>query len=478
MVLNFARAFRAVLRVGAAAGLLLRDRKGATSLLLSATAVALISLAGFATEGGTWYLERRHGQNTADAAAMGGALTLATLNAAGTPTGTAAGAVKAGTSVATLNGYTAGTSSGTITAVTVAAGTYTGTTFTPSSSGTNTAANGLNAVKATISRTTPALFSSLLSATGPTITETAIARIDNPGPGCSLSLNQPLSFSGSTTVTANACTLASNNTSSTGSISCGGASVVTAQSFVAVGGISGCGGTDLPFRPATTNPFQAVNSVTMPPVAASASTCQNWPATITAANTFESSGKMFCTGSFGSGKTKTSFTGDVKITGNSVVNLVPGTYVFYDAGISIQSGTLECTTCTPGGAGVTIILTGSSPTTIGSITINGNATVTLNAPYTNAYNAAFDGILVYIDQTANPSNVSISMKGGATVTMNGGIYAPSVPVSYTGNSANSAPCTELVAYQVTFTGNSNLTTSGCSSQNTKVAMTQVVDLVQ
>ena len=53
------------------------DRRGATAVVFALAASALLGLVGLATEGGTWYLEKRHGQNAADAAANAGALALA-----------------------------------------------------------------------------------------------------------------------------------------------------------------------------------------------------------------------------------------------------------------------------------------------------------------------------------------------------------------------------------------------------------------
>ncbi len=56
---------------------LLHDRHGAIALLFSLSAIVLFGLAGLAVEGGARYMEKRHGQNAADAAAMAGAIALA-----------------------------------------------------------------------------------------------------------------------------------------------------------------------------------------------------------------------------------------------------------------------------------------------------------------------------------------------------------------------------------------------------------------
>src|SRR6478609_1058814 len=53
-----------------------RDRRGVSALMFTASLVPFMAMAGFGIEVSTWYLERRHGQNAADAAAMAGVLPL------------------------------------------------------------------------------------------------------------------------------------------------------------------------------------------------------------------------------------------------------------------------------------------------------------------------------------------------------------------------------------------------------------------
>src|SRR5579859_8011289 len=86
------------------------DRRGATAVAFAAGAAALFGFIGLATEGGTWYLEKRHGQNAADAAAMAGALALSN------------GQNVAASVVNSITGYNSGV---TITTGTFAAGSYT-----------------------------------------------------------------------------------------------------------------------------------------------------------------------------------------------------------------------------------------------------------------------------------------------------------------------------------------------------------------
>jgi Flp pilus assembly protein TadG len=469
-----------------------RDRRGATGVAFAATAVALLGLVGVGTEGGTWYLEKRHGQNAADAAAFAAMYQIAADNAAGTTPGS--DVATGGTTIATANLYTAGSSGGTTTSVTVTPGTYS------SRDGFVAAANPpWTAVQAQITRSPPRLLSGLFLASNPTITETATATfLTSPGgPACMLALSGGLTFKGSSVVTTNNCALASDNTG-TSSIGFNGstASVSPPGSLYAAGGCNSrgsgnqCSLASVGF-PCVPDPFGGracgrqpigIAALTMPPQAASSATCESMPAsgTVSASLTFEHSGKMFCTGSFNG----TSFTGDIVVGNGITLDLSPGTYILYNASIKVTGGTLECTTCSPGvaDAGVTIILTGSPASKIGTISITGNGTVSLNAPKTNDHNAAFDGVLFYMDRNAPNTNglgnAPVSLTGTGTMNLTGGMYFPSANVTDNGNITSSANCSEIVAYAVTISGNSTQDVSGCASVGTPTPKPYYVALVQ
>ena len=166
-----------------------------------------------------------------------------------------------------------------------------------------------------------------------------------------------------------------------------------------------------------------------------------------------------------------------KMTGNPTVNLTPGTYIFYNSSISLNNGTLECTTCTGVGAsGVTIIMTGNPASSTGTIDIKGNVTVKLTAPATNSYNSAFNGVLFYTNDNATVGN-TVKLTGTSSSTYAGAMYFPSSAVTFIGNTSGSVPtCSEIVGYSMNFTGNSGFSISGCSSQN--VARAQTVQLAQ
>ena len=106
-----------------------------------------------------------------------------------------------------------------------------------------------------------------------------------------------------------------------------------------------------------------------------------------------------------------------------------------------------------GTGGVTIVLTSAgAASTIGNIDIKGGATVNIKAP-TTAQNAQTAGIAFWIDKRASDNGNSFN--GGSTMNITGAIYLPSQSVTFNGgNSTGGAVCTQLIANEITFTGNS------------------------
>jgi hypothetical protein len=154
---------------------------------------------------------------------------------------------------------------------------------------------------------------------------------------------------------------------------------------------------------------------------------------------------------------------DLKVNDGGTVNLAPGTYFFYNATITF-AGTVT-------GTGVTLVLLGDS-----SISISGNANVSLSAPTTNATYPALSGVLID-DQAPNKSKNAVTVNGnGTTVNLGGAMYFPNVSVSWSGTSANAnTTCSAVIANTLTMTGSAYMNTTGCVAGT--VAKTQVVALV-
>jgi Flp pilus assembly protein TadG len=416
--------------------LLRGDRRGATAVAFALAATALFGFIGLATEGGTWYLEKRHGQNAADAAATAGALALNS------------GQNVSKSVVSNITGYASG--------VTISTGIFASGSYTAN-------ATPANAVQAVVTTNPARLFSGLFARTQVTISESAVAMLAATGPVCMLAGAGGISFSGASGITATGCSLVSNKTGSSGISGASASHVGADASLVSAGGCSGCTGLNTPpltYQPKTPLPvaLQTIEGVTLPnktgtqgnnstsmPVAYNSTT----PPTINC--------KTF------------------KMVGNPTVDLMPGTYIFYDADIQLNNGILKCSTCTGvGTSGVTIIMTGSSPSSIGVIGENGSPTIQLKAPATNSFNSAFNGVLFYTDKNAVLGN-SVNLTGDANSKFSGAMYFPSSNVTFSGNSGGSVPdCSEIVGYSLTLTGSSKFNISGCPTD--AISHTRIVRL--
>lgn len=427
---------------------LCRDTRGATAVVFALGATALLGLAGLATEGGTWYLEKRQGQNAADAAAIAGVLALS----AGQDV------TKSASKAAALTGDANG--------LTVSTGSFNSANNTFTSPAVP--ASSANAVKAVVSTSRAPMFAGLFMSSNVTISEGAVAALAATGPVCMLAGAGGLSFGGSTSISTGGCTLASNKSGSSSITGASSSHVGANASLVAAGGCNGCTGLTtqpLTYQPLTPLPsgLSQIEQLTLPAPNVGGVKCNSGGNKTTQPVAYDSALKINCNG--------------LSLTGNFNLNLSPGTYIFYNSGISLNNGTLHCDTCTgTGSSGVTFVLTGSPASSIGTIDIKGNVVVTLKAPATNSYNSAFNGVLFYVDQNA-PSSNTVNLTGDSSSVYAGAMYFPSSSVTFIGNSGANAPtCSEIVGYSLNFTGNSKFDISGCSTQN--VAQTRTVRLAQ
>ena len=110
--------------------------------------------------------------------------------------------------------------------------------------------------------------------------------------------------------------------------------------------------------------------------------------------------------------------------------------------------------------GVTIILTGDTP---GSIKTNGNSTVQLAAPTTGTYKN-----MLFIQSGSATTDNTNEINGTNTSSYDGAMYFPKGNVTFSGNSGSMTKCVMVMAYTLTFTGNTNLqnNTSGCTAATT------------
>ena len=113
-------------------------------------------------------------------------------------------------------------------------------------------------------------------------------------------------------------------------------------------------------------------------------------------------------------------------------------------------GTLKIDGGTFTGTG-TIILSGNPSLGYANIDMNGGATLNMSAPTSGTY----AGLLIYQDPNAPTNNLN-KINGTAGSSYTGAIDFPNGGLTYTGNSAATAGCTQLIGYQVTFTGSSSI----------------------
>jgi hypothetical protein len=426
------------------------DQRGATSLVVAASATALLGFSALATEGGTWYVTRRAAQNAADASALAGALSLAFA----APADREAGAQEAARDVSARNGFPHGGTDSVLISYPpgATAGAFTG----------NTAA-----VEVQVTRQQTLSLASLFVEDAPVIGARAVALLEGSGNACILGLDGGVAMGGNSFVGGAGCVVASNARGKT-AISISGSAEVQAYSLSSVGGCGpqpNCSDTRYvaltkPFAEyqlPTSNPYEALDSKTFSP------TClASTPSSGTIAPTGLT--RAYCSG--------------ISLNGNRTLSFSPGTYVFKDASINFQSGTVQCVGCT-GGSGVTIILTGTAPSTIGTLTINANSNVTLTAPTVNSDDPDFNGVLFFRDSRAI-QNSEVQMNGNAGTSLRGALYFPSSLVKFNGNATlNPSDCTVIVGRTVDVSGSSEtrVAVGGCANYGTTVPQTQFVRLV-
>ncbi|WFU30150.1 pilus assembly protein TadG-related protein [Bradyrhizobium brasilense] len=438
---------------------MLRCRRGSAAF---ATVIALIPLIGMMAlggEAGSWYVTQQRAQGAADAAAYAGALRLACDSAPqpGTSCNTTQTYDYRGKQVAAQNTFC-----------------NSGDTSYPGSKCPTSLASGLSRsvqvasltswngvagtyVQATISQQQPGYLAQVLGLSTVTIAATAVAQVDSLAkPPCVLALKDPVTFQGSPTVSSATCGISSDSSASNAIGFVGNSGIqVNAPSYT-VGGCSQTGGSQctgvLTYQQPIPDPLSAVNTA------------------LTALKT-----SNFPNGSC-SGSTAVSYeTGACYNNGNPTIpSALSGTY-YFTGNVKINgSPTITGT--------ATLIFFGG-----GSLTITGSPTIQLTAVKSPAgpsvlsstVKALMTDLLIYDNEAYSKQGVNIS--GSSSSYFNGTVYVPNTPVTYGGNSAQTAPspgCYQVIAYAVNFQGNTTLDNSKCTSDGAAKPNVQSVRLVQ
>jgi Flp pilus assembly protein TadG len=415
---------------------LLRCRRGSAAFV---TVLALVPLIGFVAlggEAGSWYVTRQHAQNTADSAALSGALAIANSNSQA--------------NFGTANGFSSNN-------VVVTQGTYsTGSGF--SAGGTATA------VQAQVTQCQPQSLSLVLFnrscvdpttgknlANNVTITAQAVAVVKVPNfLPCTLAKSGPVTFQDAAVqVNAPNCSIASNGTPI-------GIDFKVAPKQLNVGAIStagGCSGSLCgsvnTYVPPVIDPFSAlasaITNLTLPKCSGSGLTaysatnqCANDNKTINSATPITVSGVYF-------------FSGNLKMGGNGSLATAPG-------------------------VSATIILVPGA-----SLTMAGGSSFNITAPTAapSALPSQLQSVSSFLANMAIfDTETSPKIAGGATMGGTGVFYLPNAnPLNFQGNSTSSGSnCTEVIAASINFSGTPNFDNSGCAD-NIKLK-SQIVMLVQ
>lgn len=422
------------------AQLAVRDDRGLTLVITALTMSVLLAITGLAVDAGWWYTLRRQNQSAADAAALSAAYQV--LNGKTDVTNYLTPAASA---AATQNGY-----SGTTPTVTYP---YNGDS---------------TLIQAILSQNQNTWFAAMAGLNSVTIRDSAVAQVTVLDSPCTYVLNpsadRALSIKGSATLSTPNCSVcvASNKTDS---IYMQGATnaVLNADALITAGQIATTGQPQLNLN----HPAQ---------VGVPASRCADPYLNLT--HSFLTQGMPGCYGGSTSGNI--TLPGNINLCNgitikNQTINLSPGTYWITDGNLALgANGTLECTACTSGSAGVTIILTTakSSGGTVGNVTLQSNAVIdSLNAPGSGT----FDNLLLIQDSNSLPTGTTYTPNGTACgsssstfqgttgATFTGLVYFPCSNLNFQGNpTVGQYSCLLLVANTLTLQGNPTaLTTTGC-----------------
>lgn len=396
---------------------LLRDRSGGALVVAGILLPAVIGFAGLGVDLTHWYAERRAMQNMVDSAAI--AATHAVMAGASATTIRAAAE-----EAATLNGWTAAEGYQLEVFAPPAAGMYPGLA---------------RAAEVRIGRPVPLYFFGALGMNPVEVTARATgAGVDN-GPQCVIALDhnadRAVNFTGTSVVTLG-CGVAANSSSSQ-AIYIGGNATLVANPAQAYGDIfignNATLVTQSPVQPYSQRVDDPYADVIMP---VSPASCTFTKVTVQPNQTVVLQPGRYC--------------GGIDISGTA--DFTPGIYIIADGDLKFGSQARIT------GDEVTFVLTGATPASVGNVTINGGAKVTLT-PTTTGEMA---GILFYQDPRADPGGTNSlgesKFNGNAEVNLTGALYFPQRQVEYGGgSSAAGASCLHIVARRVEFTGNANIT---------------------
>jgi Flp pilus assembly protein TadG len=415
------------------------DKSGAAAVVVAIVFPIMVGGLGLGAETGYWYVTQRKLQHAADVSAHAGGARLR------------AGDSNAQISAAALN---VATNSGLLSSV----GTI--VVNTPPASGIK--AGDSSSVEVILTEVHPRLFSAVFSSQAVTMQGRAVASVQPGSKACVLALSPTaagaVTVSGSTSLTLQNCDVASNSVASTSFLMSGSASL-SAACVYAVGQavttaqltLTQCTAVKQ-YAPIVRDPYASV----VEPTATGACHNQhvgspNNPTTLTPTDNQPSGVKSmrFCNGL------------DLK----GAVTFNPGLYIVEGGNMTANGGDPNGAFSNLSGSGVTFYFVNG-----GYLQLTSKAITALSAPTSGPYS----GLLFFGSRTS--AGASQTITGSSTSTLQGAIYMPQSDIQFTGNSATTNGCSQVIGLTVTFSGNSSLGSSCASAGTSTIVTNQTVTI--
>ena len=387
------------------------DESGAVAVFVGLALAALMGFTALAVDAALWYHTRRECQNAADSAAFSAAT--AVFSGSTDP-------VSVGRAVATSYGFTEGEKAAHVTVGWPAmSGAYVG---------------DLGAVEVHVQKPAARLFTQVFGLKPSLIAARAVATVGVRGDGCVVALHTEANVSaletGNADVRLKGCALYGNSPGP-GSLTLKGRATIAAERIYLAGGYSVSGGATIT---ATSGVFTGQSPISDPYADVAIPTYTGC----------DYNGASLSSGRYGGRTSPTVFCNGLTLNSGANVELEPGVYIVDRGAVSINGG------ATLTGVGVTLVLTSSTGTNFPTVSINGNAIVTLAAPTTGPT----QGLIFFQDRQA-PAGGANTFNGGANLRLSGAVYFPNQTVTFTGGASTSENgCTQLIAGSLNFEGGS------------------------
>jgi hypothetical protein len=395
-----------------------QSTSGNVAIIFALSLPILIGAVGLGVETSYWYYRFLQLQSAADAAAY--AAELESLS------GSPHEAVEAvATLIATENGFEPATGSIAV--------------FSPPSSGPNT---GAHAAEVRLRQELERYFTAIFSDEPVTLSARAVARSEHAYKACMLALNESASraalFSGSAVLRLTGCAVMSNSRASD-ALRVQGSALLEADCLISAGGVQLNNGVVMTSCPAPiTHALAAPDPFSDLPVPDPTGACQNAQLAILQPG-------RYCHG--------------LRLSG--VVQLNPGVYVLQGGDFRVNANAVVT------GTGVVVYLSCGS-----RVTMNGTATVQLDAPTIGSY----AGILFYGDRDCDGG--SNTFNGTAASRLTGALYFARQDVQFLGNFSGAGGCSQIVAGTIQWSGNTSINQDCTSLGMRDIPGHQLVRLVE